>query len=127
MFSDYIYKWLESALDWGITEVDFWSMTLAELDRAIESKKRVQKAEAQEKASFDYILADLIGRSISRIYSSSNQIPDISEIYPTLFDSQELEEKKSAKKAELSALRFKQFAHSYNKNFNEKEVAKSKE
>ena len=102
-------------------------MTLAELDRAIESKKRVQKAEAQEKASFDYILADLIGRSISRIDSSSNQIPDISEIYPTLFDSQELEEKKSAKKAELSALRFKQFAHSYNKNFKEKEVAKSKE
>lgn len=63
-------------------------MTIAELERAIDSKKRVQKQQAQEKANYDYILADLIGRSISRIYNSSNKMPDISAVYPTLFDSQ---------------------------------------
>lgn len=93
-------------------------MTLAELERAIDSKRRIQKLEAQEKASYDYILADLIGKSVSRIYSSSSTMPEISDVYPTLFDSKEIEEKKREKQAELSALRFKQFATSFNKQFN---------
>lgn len=97
-------------------------MTISELERLIESKKRVKKIQDQEKASFDYILADLIGRSISRIYSSSATIPDIAEMYPTLFDSEEIQEKKQEKKDELSAARFKQFAQAYNKKLNDKEV-----
>ena len=97
-------------------------MTIAELDRAIQSKKRVYKDKAMLKANSDYILADLIGRSISRIYSSENTMPDISEVYPSLFDSKEIEEHKAQKKAELSAIRFKQFATSFNKNFNKKEA-----
>lgn len=97
-------------------------MTIAELDRLIESKKRIQKREQQDKASFDYILADLIGRSMARLYSSSARMPEISAAYPTLFDSEEIQEKKQEKKNELSALRFKQFAQAYNKKF--KEVGK---
>ena len=117
MLSDLVYKWLDSALDYGISEEDFWNMTLAELERAFASKKRMQKFEAQERAGFDYILADLIGRSIARVYNSSNKLPDIQEAYPTLFDSKQVEQQKAAKKAELSALRFKQFAQSFNKRF----------
>lgn len=81
------------------------------------SRHRVQKEQLQEKATFDYNLADLIGRSVSRIYNSSNTMPDISEIYPTLFDSEEIKQKKQEKQAELSALRFKLFADSFNKKF----------
>ena len=117
MFSDIVFRWLDVALDYGISEHDFWEMTIAELERAINSKKRVQKREAQERASFDYILADLVGRSISRIYNSTNNIPSISEVYPTLFDSKEIEDAKSVKQDELSALRFRQFAKSFNKRF----------
>lgn len=98
-------------------------MTIAELERVTASKVRVRQREAQEKATYDYILADVIGKSIARIYSSSNHMPDISEVYPTLFDSQEIEQKKQEQKAKLSALRFKQFAQSFNQNFS-KEVAK---
>lgn len=122
MFSKYIYKWLENALDIGLTEREFWDMTLAELIRVFESDKRRRKTEAQERASFDYILADLIGRSVSRIYSSSSVYPDISEIYPTLFDSAKIEEAKQQKANELSAARFRQFANSFNKHFNDKGV-----
>ena len=117
MFSDIVFRWLDVALDYGISEHDFWEMTIAELERAINSKKRVQKREAQERASFDYILADLVGRSISRIYNSTNNIPSISEVYPTLFDSKEYEEAKSVKQDELSARRFRQYAQSFNKRF----------
>jgi hypothetical protein len=99
-------------------------MTLAELERLIESKKRIKKLKEQERASFDYILADLIGKSVSRIYSSSATMPTINEAYPTLFDSKQLEEQRQARKDELTVLRFKQFAQNYNKNFKNKEVQK---
>lgn len=98
-------------------------MTIAELERATASKVRMQKQRAQEQATYDYILADLVGKSVSRIYNSANHMPDISEAYPSLFDSQEIEQKKQEQKAKLSAARFKQFAQSFNQNFN-KEVAK---
>lgn len=83
----------------------------------------MEKEQHQVKATFDYALADLIGRSVARIYNSSNKMPDISEVFPTLFDSEEVKQKKQEKQVELSALRFKQFAQSFNQKFN-KEVAK---
>lgn len=97
-------------------------MTLAEFDRAIASHTRREKMKAQEQASFDYILADLIGRSIGRIYSSSTKIPEIAEVYPSLFDSEEIKEQKQAKTAEISALRFKQFANFHNNKLKKQEV-----
>lgn len=97
-------------------------MTIAEIDRLIESKKRTKIRNDKEKASFDYILADLIGRSVSRVYNSANKMLELNEAYPSLFDSEEIQEKKQEKLDELSALRFKQFAQAYSKN---KEVANS--
>lgn len=97
-------------------------MTLAEINRRVDSYNRKYKIEQQEIATHNYILADLIGRSVSRVYHSANHMPDICEVYPTLFDSKEMEEKRAEQKAELSALRFKQFAKAYNKKY--KEAAK---
>lgn len=119
-----VYKWLDSALDYGITEEQFWNSTLAELIRAIESIKRKQKQQAQEKAYSDYTLANMIGHSIARIHSNSAEYPHISAFYPALFNAQVVEEQQQQKKDELSALRFKQFASSFNKNFKKKEVGK---
>lgn len=116
---------LDTALDLGISEWDYWSMTLGEVLRAIESKKRMYKLQAQEKASYDYILADMIGRSIARLYSSSAKMPSIDEMYPTLFDSEEIQAKRQEKLAELSALRFRQFVASHNNKL--KEVANKDE
>ena len=100
-------------------------MTIAEVNRAIESKRRVKEVEAQEKASYDYILADLVGRSIARVYSSSAKLPEISAVYPSLFNSQELEEKLAEKKASLSAARFKQFVTFHNNKRKAEEVEKN--
>lgn len=101
----------------GISEHDFWCMTFAELERVLASKKRVMVTEAKQRATFDYVLADLVGRSVSRIYSSSAKLPEIAQVYPALFDNEEIQEKKAERQAELSILRFKQFADSYNKRF----------
>jgi hypothetical protein len=97
-------------------------MTIAELIRLIESKKRVMKIHEQKQANFDYVLADLIGRSVARVYNSSNTLPDITEAYPNLFNSKEIENQKNTRRAELSVLRFKQFANAYNNRFKEAEV-----
>lgn len=121
MLTNNIFKLLDTALDNGISEHDFWNMTLAEIDRYMASRYRVKKQEAQDKATYDYLLAELIGRSIARLYSSTARFPAIAEVYPTLFDSQEIEEKKREKQMEASAIRFKQFANFHNKRF--KEVA----
>lgn len=94
-------------------------MTIAELNRLVDSKKRMQKLEAQERASHNYILADLIGRSVARIYSSSTTMPHISEAYPTLFSNEQYQEEIQEKKDELSILRFKQFTQSFNEKFKE--------
>ena len=89
-------------------------MTLAELDRFFQSRARVLKAQERKQASYDYILADLIGRSVARVYNSSNKLPTINEAYPTLFTEEELK----ARRAELNRQRFmaglQQFAHTHN-------------
>lgn len=104
-------------MDYGITENEYWDMTLAEAIRAIESKKRIAKREAQEKASYDYILADLIGRSVARIYSSSSTMPTLMEAYPSIFDDEEIKAQQQKKKDDLSTIRFRQFAEAFNKRF----------
>ena len=119
MFQDVVNNWLENALDIGIKEQDFWFMTCGEVARAIESHNRCYKAESREKACYDYVLADLIGRSIARLHSSSAKMPELYECYPSLFDSREIQEQKAEKQAELSAIRFRQFANSHNKRFEE--------
>ena len=101
LFTKYIYQWLEQSLDYGIKEHEFWDMTLAEIMRAIESQKRVKKIEAQEKAVFDYLLADLIYRSMARIYDNNVSYPAIEEAYPAFFDAKAIEKKKQEKKDEL--------------------------
>lgn len=92
-------------------------MTFGELERAITSRDRVKRLQDREKATFNYILADLIGRSVSRIYNSSNKIPPIYEVYPSLFSAEEEQEALQKKKAELSVLRFRQFAETHNKKY----------
>ena len=114
MFEKYAYKWLETALDCGITEKDYWEMTLAEVIRAIDSYRRRYNQRERQQAAFDYILADAIGKSVSRVYSSSNKMPELYELYPSLFESEEIKAQQQAKRDELSVLRFKQFAQAHN-------------
>jgi hypothetical protein len=105
---------VETALDCGIAEADFWNMTIGELRRAIESYQRTEKQKAKERASYDYILAELIGRSVGRAFSNRSKFPEVYEVYPSLFDGKEIEEERRKQQAMLSTLRFKQFANFHN-------------
>ena len=115
---------LNNALDYGISETEFWEMTFGELNRLVESKKRMEEHRAQEKATFDYIHAALVGRAFAASMDSKAKFPEIHEVYPSLFNKEEREAQKKEQSNQLSALRFKQFAQSYNKKY--KEVANDK-
>ena len=119
---------LERALDYGITEDRFWEMTFAEIHREVDSKVRVKKLETQERASYDYILANLIVRGVSKVLGDKSDYPAIEKAYPGVFDDviAETEAQLEEQRMNLSALRFKQFAQSYNSNFKNKEVANDK-
>lgn len=120
-----VYEMLDHALDCGITEKDFWDMTFAEIQRAVDSRIRIQKTEAQHRATYDYILANLIIKGVSKVLGDKSDYPTIESAYPGIFD--DIAEAQRAKveeqKMNLSALRFKQFANSYNERLKNKEVA----
>lgn len=92
-------------------------MTIAELGRWFKSRKRVFKQQARERATWDYILANLIGVSVSSVFNKSSKMPDIEKVYPNLFDAEEIQVQKQQKQDELSAARFRQFAEAFNKKF----------
>ena len=110
---------LNRALDYGIAERDFWDMTIGEVLRAVESRNRVRQLEAQDKATYDYIQATLIVKGVAITLGSSSNFPGIEEAYPGIFDNivDKKQEEKQRRKDELSVLRFKQFAQSYNKRY----------
>lgn len=101
-------------------------MTIAEIDRAIKSKEKLLRIEAQEKASYDYLQAQLIIKGIAICLGSKESFPQLHEAYPKLFDDvmEKQEEAIQQQKVDISTLRFKQFAQSYNNNFKNKVVAK---
>ena len=82
--------------------------------------------ETQEKASADYILAKLIIKGIGITLGDKSEFPTIQEVYPGVFEdvAKEQEQKIQQQKTELSTLRFRQFAQSYNDRFKNKEVPK---
>lgn len=103
-----------NALDCGITEFDFWNMTFAELDRVVESYNRRIKAQAKEKATFDYIHALLIGRAVASTMDKGAKFPEIHEVYPSLFDAEQIEAERQEARDNASAIRFKMFADAFN-------------
>lgn len=91
-------------------------MTFAEIERAAECWNRTHKREQQEKARLTHALADLIGHSVARIYSQNAKMPSLAEAFPNLFEvSTQDQEKQAEATAEISALRFMQFAQAHNK------------
>lgn len=113
---------LDNALDIGISEHDFWDMTIAELNRLTASKIRQHKIEAKERATFDYIHAQLIGRAFACNMASEATFPPIEEVYSSLFLDQEMIQQKHEQQQSLSALRFIQFAESFNRKFDAEEA-----
>lgn len=117
--------WLQPSINLGLSEFDFWNMTVAEIERFSEGAVWRLKRQAQ----FDYSLADLIGISVSRTINSGTTFPTIMEVYPDLFEKERIEEEQKLREEEIrmtnSANRFMEFALKHNAKMR-KEVEEDK-
>lgn len=98
-------------------------MTLAELRRWLNSRARVIRAENQKRATFDYIHARLVAKGVAIAFGDKSEFPELKQTYHGLFvDAEEIaeqEQREAEAKAQLSMLRFKQFANFHNKKYEE--------
>jgi hypothetical protein len=79
-------------LEAGITEEFFWNSTYGEMLRYMKAYSNRLHRERQDRAFFDYQLSNLIGISVSRLFSSDSSLPDISDVYPGIFEPPSEEE-----------------------------------
>lgn len=98
-FSELLIKCLEA----GITEEFFWKSTYGEMLRYMKAYSNRLLRERQDQASFDYQLSDLIGISVSRLFSSDSKFPEIYDVYPSIFEPPSEEEKAMLKAMEMKA------------------------
>ena len=116
--TDIAQKLLQPAINVGLSELDFWNMTKAEIERYVEGAIWRMRSQAQ----FDYCLADLIGISVARVMSDDVEYPPIEKIYPTLFDDV-IQEQKRQQEEKLrmvdSTNRFMEFALKHNARIRE--------
>ncbi len=101
---------LQPAINLGLDEEKFWEMTVAEIQRYMDGAIWRYKTRAQ----FDYILADLTGVSMARIFASNAEFPSIDEVYPTLFEKEAKEKREEEIRITNSANRFMEFALKHN-------------
>lgn len=78
---------LQPSINLGLSESDFWEMTVAEVERYLDGALWRMRTKAQ----YDYSLANLIGVSIARVISKDVSFPAIEEVYSNLFERKEEE------------------------------------
>ena len=98
-FSELLIKCLEA----GITEEFFWKSTYGEMLRYMKAYSNILLRKRQDKASFDYQLSNLIGISVSRLFSSDSKFPEIYDAYPTIFEPPSEEELAKAEAMKMKA------------------------
>lgn len=94
---------LIKCLEAGITEEFFWNSTYGEMLRYMKAYSNRLLRERQDRAFFDYQLSNLIGISVSRLFSSDSKFPEIYEAYPSIFEPPSEEEKAMQRAMEMQA------------------------
>ena len=92
-------------------------MSYSEINLAIRCYVENKAIENKQNAINNYILADLIGASVSRLVGKNNKMPKIEQVYPYLF-----EKKCEAEDWRLMKEKLLDFAEIHNRKHKSKEV-----
>lgn len=92
-----IERYLEECLQHGLTEEQFYSMTLGEIKRYGAAIEPMKRQHLQDQSLMDYIQAHLIALNVGKIISSKQEVPDREEIYSFLYTKEELQKLKEEK------------------------------
>lgn len=90
-FESHMMDLLEKCMSIGMREEEFYHSTLAQVTRYVESYNKQQENQLQEKAYFDYQLANLIGMSLSRLLNKNAKYPEFRKAYPFIKSDTEKE------------------------------------
>lgn len=105
------------ALNANLSENEFWTMTIPEVNRYIKAWGWREKRQQQFAAGTLYQLPTLIAIGIL----DGKKYPEIYEVFPSLFDKEEIEEAKRRNELEKSRANFMAWAESFNKKFERNE------
>lgn len=97
-------------MDCGLTENEFWSMSLDEVIRFMQSYSRKKSIQQKEVLTYLHTLADLAGISMVRFHKQGFEFPSREKVWPDIFIDDAYKERVKRD----SAQRFLAFAHAYN-------------
>lgn len=117
-FESHIMNLLQQCMSIGMREEDFYNSTLAQITRYVESYNKQQQNKLQEKAYFDYQLANLIGVSVSRLLSKNAKYPAFEKVYPFITQSTQAKDINEEWEMEVQRNRLCEWAEQMNKKFN---------
>lgn len=117
-FESHMMNLLQQCMSIGMREEDFYNSTLAQITRYVESYNKQQQNKLQEKAYFDYQLANLIGVSVSRLLSKDAKYPTFEKAYPFINQSVQFKEVDEEWEMEVQRNKLREWAEQINKKFN---------
>lgn len=111
--SEYISGFYPTALDAGISPLDFWDYTVLEIADLIESYNRTFTFKRKEQALHQYKLAQMVASYVSLMFSGENdKTPELWDFYPELFEDerQQIEQARIASQLAVHKERMRLFA-----------------
>lgn len=96
-FEELIQYHLNRISQYGLTEEQFYRLTVGEIKRLAESYHLEEKEHFKRQAEMDYIQSNLIASNVSTIFSNKNKILSFEEVYGHLFTEDEIEKMKTSR------------------------------
>lgn len=81
-FEEMSNNMVTQCLSMGLSRQEFYDSTLKEVIQFVDSYNNNKQLELEEKAFFDWMLANLIGSSVARLLSKNAKFPKLEEAYP---------------------------------------------
>lgn len=115
---------LTACLEAGLSEDSFWNMTYREIVGYMTAYRKRKEAEFKESIKINHLLGDLIGTSVSRIFSKEVKYPSVVELFPELYEEESklLEKQKEQELNERIKANMMAFGMAYKNNKEVKEV-----
>lgn len=96
-FEELIQYHLNRISQYGLTEEQFYRLTVGEMKRLAESYHLEETEHFKRQAEMDYIQSNLIASNVSTIFSNKNKILSFEEVYGHLFTEDEIEKMKTSR------------------------------
>lgn len=118
-FESQMNEMLVQCMSIGMREEDFYNSTLSQVTRYVEAHNKQKQQEMEEKAFFDWQLANLICMSVGRLMSKDAKYPKLHEAYGFL-DTEENRQIREEQERKERLSHYKEYMKALAKNSKKK-------